>query len=211
MKKAIFGFIIIFGIIIFSSCNPKRDYSSHFLSSSDTLIIKTEQVKGFGLLYYLSSIHRFNFKDSLKFEVILPENISDIQLDYELVDYYIDRIITEKNLDSLKILSLKENSVCFLKGLKGKDEILIFDENNNKDFRDDSIRLIKEIDFYSKDNLFKCDYKIFNGSKYVIASNWINFGIFSQRDSVLYYLTTQHYTSRFSIDRVYRIDCVNAN
>ena len=154
----------------------------------DTLVLKTRQVKGPGLMYYLSAVHDLNFriKDSLKYDVILPDNVYDVKVADEIVDY-----------DHQKGMSTKDNSVCFLKGIKGKDTILIVDENNNKDFRDDPIRPIQKIDVFSKENLFKCDYKIFNGKKYVTNSNWITIGTW--REDGVWFLTNQHYTASIKL------------
>jgi len=161
----------------------------------DTLVLKTIQVKGPGLMYYMSSIHKFIFftfnsrtEDSIGYEVILPDNINHIEIDGETVDY-----------SHQKGVSRKDNTVCFLKGIKGKDTILIVDENNNKDFRDDPIRKIEKLDMFSKANLFKCDYKIFNGKKYVTNSNWIHIGTWKYDG--LWFLTNQHYTAKFKLQK----------
>jgi len=188
MKSIIKGLMVLsFLAYVIQSQNTCSGQANNL---PDTLILKTKQVKGPGLMYYLSTIHdlHFKIKDSLKYDVILPDNINDVKLTYTTVDF-----------DHQKGLSLKDNSVCFLKGIKGKDTILIVDENNNKDFRDDPIRPIEKIDFFSKESLIKCDYKIFNGKKYVTNSNWIAIGTWSEDG--LWYLANQHYTASFKLKK----------
>jgi hypothetical protein len=213
--KSIFRGLILLALLacVIQSQNPCSGQSN----LPDTVILKTKLEKGLGLMYYLTGINhlKFKIKDSLKYDVILPANISDIKLAFEVIDYnsyfiqkrekgkgvseYWKGLIAGHKIDTINELSTKENSVCFLKGLRGKEEVFIIDENNNKDFRDDPIRLVQNIDVFSKDNLIKCAYTIYNGKKYVKVSCWINMGIWEGED--LCYFTSQHHSVQFKVGK----------
>lgn len=204
--------------LLFSFIQSGSTCSGQSSNLPDTLILKTKQVKGPGLMYYLSGINDLKFQsiDSMAYDVILPENVHDVQVAVELADYNIYNyeralksgidtskfyrtLIAQKKIFPERLLSFKENSVCFLKGVKGKDTILIVDENNNKDFRDDPIRPVEKIDYKSKDRLFKCDYTIYNGEKYITASNWITIGTW--RDDGIWFLSNQHFTTELTLGK----------
>lgn len=169
-------------------------------------------------MHFMASIHELRFKcaDSLSYEVVLPPNILDIKVAEEIVDLDLNsclrmlkerrgtperrqKIIEYKGIDTLNLSAVKDNSVCFLTGISGQDTIFIVDENNNKDFRDDPIRTINPIDLSGKKGLIKCDYRIFNGKKYVTAINWIAIGRW--RFPGLWYASSQHFTTTFSLDK----------
>lgn len=210
---------VIIAFFILSAAMPSQNQcSGQSKNLPDTLILKTRQVKGPGLMYYLAGINdlRFQIPDSLKYDVILPDNIRDIKVAVELADYntygyertikagndtskYYKDLVLRKKFNPSRILTYKENSVCFLKGVKGRDTILIVDENNNKDFRDDPVRPIEKIDFRSKDKLFKCDYTIYNGKKYVTASNWITIGTW--REDGIWFMSNQHYMADLKLGK----------
>jgi peroxiredoxin len=86
-----------------------------------------------------------------------------------------------------------------MSGLRGKDKIFIVDENNNKDFRDDSIRPFQKLDWRTIDNLIKCKYNIYDGKKMIIDSTWVNIG-FTRGDKLLFFVS-HHLISTFSINQ----------
>ncbi len=216
MKNNIIGAFLIGGLLFVMSLGIECKGQSANLP--DTLILKTKQIKGPGLMYYMSGINdlRFQIPDSLKFDVILPDNIQDIQVAVELADYntfgyertikagndtskYYKALIDHKKFNPSRLLTYKENSVCFLRGMRGQDTILIVDENNNKDFRDDPIRPVEKLDFKSTEKLFKCDYTIFNGMQYVTASNWITIGTWKREG--IWFLSNQHFTAELTLEK----------
>ena len=92
--------------------------------------------------------------------------------------------------------------------MRDKENMFIVDENNNKDFRDDSIRLFYKMDFKSPSNLIKCKYNIYNGSKLVKDSGWVNIG--TNGNGKLLFSVSQHLESTFSFDeQSYKIEAVN--
>jgi hypothetical protein len=167
-------------------------------------------------MWYINGICELHFrsKDSLEFDVKLPSDISEILIACEIVDYDCYRyhlcsnerrgVLIEENkigkiVNLLDPHSPEENSVCFLKGIMGKDSIFIIDQNNNKDFRDDPVRRIDNFEINSKDKLIKCHYTIYNGKEYVQNSSWIAFG--KWRYPGLFYSANQHYTSTFKLGK----------
>lgn len=207
--------IILIGLLF--GINSNVDCLGQSKNLPDTLVLKLKPEKGRGLLNYHRGIQKLIFRslDSLGFEVILPDHITDIRLRGEVVDYdayayqsitkgqkespYWKGMVATKKVDPVNAISLKDNSVCFLTGIRGKDSIFIIDQNNNKDFRDDTIRPVNPVYFNSRDKLIPCDYTIFNGKKYVTATNWLAFGTY--RDEGLYYQAVQHFTTGFNLDK----------
>ena len=192
--KTIFKEIILLALIALVIQYPKICLAQS-VDLPDTLMLKTEQKRGRGLMDFMAGIHELRFKsaDSLSFEIVLPPNIQDIKVAEEIVDldlYRSLRMLEERRgtpeqrqihiqyrrIDTLNPSAMKDNSVCFLTGISGKDTIFIVDENNNKDFRDDPVRTINPIDLSGTKDLIKCNYKIYNGKQYVTAINWIAVG-----------------------------------
>lgn len=212
MKKI--KFLSLISIVLILGCSNPDKNPNHFSSTNDKLVIKTEQEKGLGLMYYLGAISKLKFYDTAYYEVIVPTDLSNIKYTEELVDYnilgyqrtiakgekdnkYYKNLILESKIDTSNLLSYKDNSICIIEGIKGKDTVFIIDQNNNKDFRDDSIRYWKPIDLYTKHNLIKVNYNIFNGKEYVTSSNWINIGIWNEEKR---YFSSQYYIASFRID-----------
>jgi hypothetical protein len=204
---------LLITILIIPGCSRSSKELNQFPESIDKLLIKTEQEKGLGLMYYLGAIHELNFEDSARYEVQAPSDLSNTKFANELIDYMIlgyqrtiaagdkdnkfyKKLILESKIDTSNLLSYKDNSICILEGVRGNDTIFITDQNNNKDFRDDTIRFWKEIDPYSNENLIKVDYLIYNGKEYVTGANWINIGLWG---GTRHYFVSQYYTASFSI------------
>ncbi|NJK96135.1 MAG: hypothetical protein HC905_15590 [Bacteroidales bacterium] len=111
-------------------------------------------------------------------------------------------------IDTGRIPSIKDNSVCIMSGRQGKDTIFIVDENNNKDFRDDPVRLYKEMDWKTTSGLIKCQYNVYNGHEMVKDSSWVNLGTLG--DSELWFFVSHHLESTFSVDnQIYTIGVVD--
>jgi peroxiredoxin len=96
-----------------------------------------------------------------------------------------------------------------MSGKIGNDKIFIVDENNNKDFRDDSVRPYQKMDWFTTRRLIKCKYKIFNGTELVKDSSWINIGKSDNGD--LSTVITHHLESSFSLDnQSYQVGIVSS-
>ena len=211
--------LIIIALLFIIGCNQKKFSENHFSALQDTIVLKMQQNPGRGFSNKSRSIHKLYFEDSLEYPVIVPDGIENIQLALEIADYnilgynnmksnsvngeiseYYKKQIENNKIDTSNMLSKKENSICFLQGVLNGEDIFIVDENFNKDFRDDSIRTKKLVDFLSDDEVIKCDFKLYDGKENVVLSNWIQVGKWKFGNDELYYLASQNYTADFSIE-----------
>lgn len=218
MKKTTIYLLIIFSLIM--GCSQKKRSTNQFSSSDQELTLKTHQRKGVGLWMYFAALNALNFNDSAQYDVIVPSELTDISYAYAIVDYnilayknyiasgreinkYWSNLISESKIDTSNLLSYKDNSICIIEAVKGQDTVFLVDQNNNKDFRDDTIRVWKELDPFTED-LVKVDYRIYNGKEYVTSSKWVSIGLW---EGLKQYISTQHNTSKFQIDSSqYEID-----
>ena len=210
-------FFIFLSAIFCSSCNKDIDKVNYFTSKNDTLIIKTETVKGVGMFPAgAGEIHFETNNRFIDFPLIVPENISDVKIGFELFDFKpwkyeqykkgnMDRSsiiedIYKGKIDTLIAPSLKDNSICILSGSKDDKMIFIVDENNNKNFKDDKIRHYQKMDWKTTTNLIKCDYKIYNGKKLATDSTWINIGFSPIDSTLLLFFVSHHLIADLKID-----------
>jgi hypothetical protein len=210
-------FFILFSAIVGSSCNKDIDKVNYFSSENDTLIIKTEKLKGVGMFPAGAGEIHFETKNRfIDFPLIIPENISDVKIGFELFDFKpwkyeqykmgnMDRSsiiedISKGKIDTLIAPSLKDNSICMLSGRKDDEMIFIVDENNNKNFTDDSIRYYQKMDWKNTTNLIKCEYNIYNGKNLVTESTWINIGFPPMDSTLLLFFVSHHLIADFKID-----------
>ncbi|MCX6223124.1 MAG: hypothetical protein NTZ69_19350 [Bacteroidia bacterium] len=215
-------------LIAIFGCSPKTKQVSQFISSSDTLIIQTSKIKGYGLFTIRGG--NIEFHDTSEFNdfpVVFPKGITNIKIGSETVDFkpfWYRNIINEKSpylttfikdyfpdkIDTSKLPSIKDNSISIISGLQGKDTIFIVDQNNNKDFRDDSVRLVRKIDWNAYSELIKCKYKIYNGKGMVEDSSWVNIGA-DGNDQLLFFVAHQLEASFSFNKQLYQIRVVNGS
>jgi peroxiredoxin len=221
-----FQILMIISLIGIIGCNSRKGQTNNFTSANDTLVIKTEKIKGIGIFSAVAG--QINFNDTIDrydYPVIFPKNITDIRLSWRHIDPkpfqfgnlkeeksdYVIPFLKEnfpKKIDTLNLPSIKINSLSIMSGLRGKDSIFIIDENNNKDFRDDSVRLFHKMDWKTTSNLIKCKYNIYNGKEIVEDSSWINIGTIN--DNELWFFVSHHLKSTFSIgNHIYQIGIVD--
>ncbi len=207
---------LLIGLSVIFGCNREIEQENNFSSATDTLILKTEKIKGFGM--FPAGAGQIYFKDTTElyeYPVIFPKNISEIKLALQHVDIkpfqyqnlkeshsdymttFLDKNFPEK-LDTSNIASKKENTICIMSGKLDNENVFIVDENNNKDFRDDSLRLYNKMDWHTKDHLIKCKYEVFGGGIIHIDSTWVNIG--ELRGNLLFFVS-HHLVSEFSIDK----------
>jgi len=218
--------IISIFLILIICCNSKKEPINYFTKSSDTLVLITEKIKGRGMIpEYPGIIDMLDTIESYDFQVEIPENITNVKLACQIVDFkpfwynnikenksdYITTFLKDyypDKFDTLNIPSLKNNSICLLIGQIGKDTVLIIDENNNKDFRDDSIRGYRKLDFKSTTQLIKCKYNIYNGERLIEDSGLVSVGRDEQNE--LLFSVSHHIGVKFSIDdQNYQIEVKN--
>jgi hypothetical protein len=218
--------LLSISFIAFVACSPNKKQVNHFTSSNDTLIVQTVKIKGWGMfpgdgknIDFLDTIENHDIPD------VVPKGITNIVFAKEIVDFkpfwyknikdeksaYITTFLKDyfpSKIDTMNIPSIKDNSISIIFGLRGKDTVFIVDENNNKDFRDDSIRLVHRIDWKSNSKLIKCKYKIYNGKRMIDDSSWVNIG--TDRNNNFLCVAVQHLKASFFIDnQKYQIGVVN--
>ena len=143
-----------------------------------------------------------------------PDDIQNIKIAYEIVDYkkFDYELFQNKSIRNDTIF--KNNSICILSGIRDNDTIFIVDENNNKDFQDDTIRLYKSVKqepksvWWSNSKLIKCKYFFHDGRGLIEDSSWVC--IAKIYDEGLLFFVSHHLESTFSIDdQVYEIGIVD--
>jgi peroxiredoxin len=175
--------ILLFVAILGQGCVNDKQATNQFSSSSDTLHIRTEKQKGAGL--FSLGVSDLYFKDTIaEFpnSVVYPKQISNIKRMQMPTDFRAE----------------EAHYVEIMIGIIGEKEIFIVDENNNKDFTDDSIRFYKPIKWRSNDDLIKSKYLISNGQKIVEDSSWIKIGTLSNS---LCYGRSEHLIANFTINK----------
>ncbi|MGS2738686.1 hypothetical protein [Sinomicrobium sp. M5D2P17] len=155
---------------------------NQFKSGSDTLVIRTEKKKGNGVLPSMAGA--LDFKTSLEkfpYDVIFPTDISDV-----------------KRVQIKADLSAEEPYYTdIISGMRGEEKIFIIDENNNRDLRDDSIRIYRDMDWHSDDDLVKFNFRISNGIEVVRDSAWVRIG---GMNGMLLFGKGEHLEGKFMVD-----------
>lgn len=208
--------LISISFVIIIGCSPKQEQLNHFTSLSDTLVLKTEKIKGFGM--FSAGAGQIYFRDTTEryeYQVVFPKNVTNIKVAYEYFDSkpfifenlkkdnsdYMSTFLNEnypEKIDTSNIPSRRDNSICIMSGKQGNENVFILDENNNKDFSDDSVRLYRKMDWKTTSQLIKCKFKVFNGEKMSIDSTWVNIGTYDGTN-LLFFVSNQ-LISTFSID-----------
>lgn len=153
--------VLLLIVFLNHGCGINKKTLNQFSSSDDTLIIRTEKQKGDGL--FSLGVMPLNFKDTIeKFahRVVYPKQVTNIKR----MEMSADFRATEPHY--VEIMTGRINDI----------EVIIVDENNNKDFTDDSIRNINPIKWRTDDDLIKCKYLISNGNEIVMDSSWLRIG-----------------------------------
>jgi hypothetical protein len=168
-------------ILVISSCSHHKGRSNQFESTRDTLIIECKKQKGDGL--FEGGVTSSDFTDSTaEFDhtVIYPEQLTDIKRD-------------QMNID---IGAEKPDYIDLIIGNLGKLKAFVVDENNNQDFRDDSIRILKPIVWNNDNDLIKCKFFRSIGQVPTLDSSWIRIG---EMDNDVWYGKCEHLIAEFNI------------
>ena len=168
-------------IIVISSCSYHKGRSNQFESTRDTLIIECKKQKGDGL--FDLGVGPSDFTDTTaEFDhtVIYPEQLADVKRDQMAID------LRTENPDYIDLIT----------GKLGKLKVFVVDENNNQNFRDDSIRILKPMDWNNDNDLIKC--KFFRSIDQVptLDSSWIRIG---ELNNDLWYGKCEHLIAEFNI------------
>lgn len=217
MKKI----ITIACIIFFFGCTQRVHETNNFSLDSDTLYLESVKLKGDGIFKIGASEPSFRDTSEWKnldwfeyypdYHFVLPDSVTDLKLGFYFLMFdslkYFDE--SKQKVFYQQNYSLTDRQILMVKGNLHNKEILIVDDNDNKDLRDDSIRQITEWDWNSDENLIDIKYQIDYGNKIVKDTGWYKIGKF--RNSLLN-STSQHLQSRFEIDNIiYEINVADEN
>lgn len=156
--------------------------SNQFSSSQDTIVLQTEKVKGSGLFSLGAGSLTFREIDELfEYPVVFPKHISNIEGIQMSVDF----------------AAAEPDYIDIIRGDLDSQQVFVVDQNNNKDFTDDSVRVFEKMDWKSSKNSIECQFSIKSGNKVVIDTSWVKIGV--QGDK-LYYGRDEHLTADFSVD-----------
>lgn len=212
------SYYLIVLILVITSCNNRSTHKGKFSSSDKILKMETIKHKGCGLFEPSAGALYFQNPNENHFELdfILPQGIDSIKIASQMLD--IKPVIYrnfKKNRDTVSFNysakkfnidtisfpkhEIKQNYLSILKGTMRDSTILIVDQNNNRDFSDDTLRAIKPMEWRSLQSLIGFTYEIFNGSKIVKANSWINIGQ-SNRNYNLLCFVSQYVSTTFSIE-----------
>jgi hypothetical protein len=215
MKQLIKSLLLL--ILVLSSCTTEKTQKNEFDASEDTLIIDSRRIEGHGLFRIGAS--QLSFRDTIEWKDVLdwfdlhfkyPENLKDSRIGITSIMFNPLRYFDKVTHDTIQLnKSRPENIIGIAIGKIDNNEVFIFDQNNNRDFRDDSIRSFKEWIWMSNENLLKCKYKIVKRKETIIDSGWVKIG--KWKDEILK-TTCQHIEANFAIDEVhYKLGVVDRN
>lgn len=172
----------LIGFLFFMlSCVKNKNGLNQFTSSSDTLIIKTKKKSGDAL--FSIGAYPLIFKDTLEFST----NMS-----------YPEYVINVKRAQRpIYFLPENDNFIEIMKGENEKEWIFVVDENNNKDFSDDSVRIQKKMNWFSSDDLIKIRFETVSEGLKTKDSSWVKIGIVENR---LFFGRSEHLIADFSLD-----------
>ena len=200
---------LIILIILLIGCSETKNHPNQFSSLSDTLIIHSHKHKGTGLFNVGAGAATFKDTSDLKsmedfyfypdYRVIYPENMEDLKLGFQIIAFDSLRYFNE-TLDNTKyqnINSLADRQILMITGRINDTEVFMVDDNHNQDFRDDSIRIMKDWDWYSEENLILCNYNLDLENQTVKDSGWFRIGNYYDR---MLHSASQHLLADLSID-----------
>ena len=179
--------------IVVQGCSTvhNSEYPGQFSSSNDTIILRTVKVKGSGL--FSLGAGTLTFRDTtehFEYPVTYPQDISNLKGIQMTTDF------RSAEVDYIDIIT----------GRKENKDIFIVDQNDNKDFTDDSVRVFRKMDWRSSENSIKCKYYIRSGEEIDSDSSWVKIG--TQNGRILYG-RDEHLTVDFHIDNVpYKIGII---
>lgn len=219
--KIVISFLFLFLILLGCTAEDEiKPSANSFATAPDTLRLKLQKVKGFGILGY--SCTGLKFLDTTETEIpalTIPKEIHDWKVSYISIDnkpffqqaykagrmdslFYTNflempELLAKGKMDTANLLSDSDYYVYILRGQQNGQDVFMVDENSNKDFTDDSIRLVKPLVPKSVSNLVKCKYPIYNDTEFVMDSSWMNIGVSDQgRMSIC---EAFHHVTTFSI------------
>ncbi|WP_020570336.1 hypothetical protein [Neolewinella persica] len=159
MKAILKLWVMVFIVIL--GCENAEPALFHFSNTDESLLIETKKERGSGILSL--GISSLNFKDigsEFPYPIKIPVNIKDVKRAQISTDiraeskYYIDVVTGEID----------------------EKQIFIVDENNNNNLMDDSVRIVKPIDWSTEDDLIECLYSVSKQQEVVEDKTWLRIG-----------------------------------
>ncbi len=186
-----------------------------YTSNSDTLFLKAEKCKGFGLFgnfAWYQSLQDIHEVEDLN--AILPSDLEEVKFAEEFVDMNllaynnvlrdeagdVDQFLANhypSKIDTAQLPSRLDNSIRIIVGKQGKNQILIVDQNNNNDFRDDPVRRIKSTEDAPPADPIPVQFKMYNGEEVLPDTGWVSVYMSKGR---LVYGVAEYFKSRFTLD-----------
>lgn len=211
--------LVIILLVITQACKSSHSEieANTFNSSSDTLVINTKKFKGNSLFPdragYMSFRDFSEWEEELDwfdFELTYPEKMQNAEIGLSGIMLKPIRFYDKQGSDTIQLnTSRSENIRCIAKGKTNNKEIFIIDENNNKDFRDDSIRTFQKWNWRSDDSLITYRFTLDLENSSHQDSGWIKIG---QSEGSYLFSTCEHHEGEFSIDGIqYTIGIVDEN
>ncbi len=205
MKNQHLLFLAILPLL--TSCQLEEPLSpGEFSSLQDTLVLSTMKHRGPGL--FMIGAGSFRFRDTthefakewLTYPIQYPDGMDSLKVGFRVIAFDPFRFWgePEPEPDTSGLSKDKSNTILALSGIRGGEEIYIFDQNHNQDFRDDAVRTMGTMDWKPTEDLIPCYYTIEKGNGEMLQdTSWFRIGEFNGR---LLSQSNQHVTSTFSID-----------
>ncbi|PHN05145.1 peroxiredoxin family protein [Flavilitoribacter nigricans] len=165
-------------------------------TQGDTLFLQTTKHAGYGLYEGGHwSRHLYDIPEGDELRRVIPEGLSDLKVGREDIDlkvYQYQRLVDDQpeylpefltinypsRIDTANLPSPAQNTVEIILGRRDGQEVFIVDENGNRDYRDDAIRpLIDMQTAMETTQPSKCHFSIYNGNAIVRDSGWIYVGL----------------------------------
>ncbi len=216
MKIKHFLFSSTLLLFLLASCQQEEPVPpGHFSSTQDTLVLSSTKVRGNGL--FMIGAGRFPFRDTtdeiiqdwLDYPVQYPEGIDSLKVGFSLITFSPLRYLGEAADTSSGYNKDKSNTIVAMSGKLAGEEVYVFDQNNNEDLRDDSIRTLNDLQWKPRENIIRCEYIVEKNGEERLDSSWFHIG--KLRGTPWSY-TSQHAVSTLFIDDYeYQIGVVDAN
>ena len=188
-----------------------------FSSSEDTLVLETKKIEGCGLFNIGTSILAFidtseweNILEWYDFQFYYPDNLKNIKVGLFKIMNNPFRYYDKINHDTIQLnTSKQENTLGIVTGTIDSLEVFIVDQNNNKNFCDDTVRTFNDWDKKSKKNIIKCKYIVEKKEETITDSGWIKI---KKSKGITFKSTCQHLEANFFIDDIpYTMGVIDEN
>lgn len=203
-------------LFFLASCQQEEAVPpGHFSSTQDTLILSTTKMRGNGI--FEIGAGSFTFKDTtdehiqewIDYPVQYPDGIDSLKVGFRLITFSPFRYRGESVDTFAGYNKDKSNAILAMSGKIAGEEIYIFDQNNNQDFRDDSIGTLNELQWKPTENIIRCEYVVEKNGKERIDTSWFHIGML--RGSPWSY-TSQYVITELVIDDYeYQLGVVDYN